>query len=133
MILALSIAGIVFAIVPAMMFLANLPRFELGEETIDESKQRQGVAVPVPARDESASIRGCLNAALDSRLVEVEVVVLDDDSSDGTDVIIKQMAAEDLTERDEGWNPLISSNRRRISTAISFIVSMYFRLEAVIQ
>ncbi len=70
-----------------------------------------GVSVLVPARDEEANIAACLGAALASRHVDLEVVVLDDGSTDGTAAIVRAFASQDARLRYEvapslppGWN-----------------------------
>jgi glycosyltransferase involved in cell wall biosynthesis len=112
MILALSIAGIVIAIVPAATFLINLPRFACDASASDRRKpQSTSVSILIPARNEAEGIERSIRAALASRDVEVEVLVLDDDSSDGTGDIVNRLAAEDARVRclrgdplPDGWN-----------------------------
>lgn len=57
------------------------------------------VAILVPARNEAANIPGCLDAALAQRSVPVEVVVIDDGSTDGTAAIVRAAAARDARVR----------------------------------
>jgi hypothetical protein len=112
MILALSIAGIVIATLPAITFLSNLSLFSLSDRgNQSESTSKQCVSVLIPARDEADSIGASVEAALASQHVTVEVVVLDDDSSDGTAEIVRQLEISDSRVRyarggplPEGWN-----------------------------
>ncbi len=115
MILALSIAGIAIAIVPAGMFLANLSLFgepepnapasglegadvasprpaaiAVGSEERPIADSTQSVSVLIPARDEAGGIANSIEAALASRHVDIEVVVLDDHSTDDTAEIVKR-------------------------------------------
>ncbi|NOG72113.1 glycosyltransferase family 2 protein [Roseicella sp. DB1501] len=53
------------------------------------------VSILIPARDEAANIEACLDAALASRGVAIEVVVMDDGSTDGTPEIVRRRAAAD--------------------------------------
>ena len=53
------------------------------------------VSILIPARDEAANIEACVTAALASRGVAVEVVVMDDGSTDGTPQIVARLAAAD--------------------------------------
>ncbi len=53
------------------------------------------VSVLIPARDEAANIAACVNAALASRDVAVEVLVMDDGSTDATAEIVRALAAAD--------------------------------------
>ncbi|MCK8785458.1 glycosyltransferase family 2 protein [Roseomonas sp. NAR14] len=50
------------------------------------------VSILIPARDEAARIGPCLAAALASRGVAVEVLVMDDGSTDGTGEVVRRLA-----------------------------------------
>jgi len=101
MILALSIVGIMIAVVPAFLFLKNLPLFSnldgcsAAQTQLTERQTRSSVSVLIPARDEADSILQSIEAAIASEHVDVEVIVLDDHSTDGTAEIVKQLAALD--------------------------------------
>jgi cellulose synthase/poly-beta-1,6-N-acetylglucosamine synthase-like glycosyltransferase len=69
------------------------------------------VSVLIPARDEEHSIRAAVEAVLASRGVELELIVLDDGSTDRTAEIVQEIAEKDLRVRletapslPEGWN-----------------------------
>ena len=53
------------------------------------------VAILIPARNEEATIRDCVEAALASTDVDVEVIVLDDGSTDATAEIVRKIAESD--------------------------------------
>jgi hypothetical protein len=53
------------------------------------------VSILVPARNEAANIEACLRAALGSRGVPCEIIVMDDGSEDGTGAIVERLAAHD--------------------------------------
>ncbi|HVM14560.1 MAG TPA: glycosyltransferase family 2 protein [Egibacteraceae bacterium] len=53
------------------------------------------VSVLIPARDEGRSIAACIEAVLQSRGVVLEVIVLDDGSSDDTAAVVEKVAAAD--------------------------------------
>lgn len=55
----------------------------------------EGVSVLIPARNEESSIAACVNAALRSEGVELEVIVFDDHSEDRTAAIVREIACED--------------------------------------
>ncbi len=62
-----------------------------------------GVSVLIPARDEAGNIEAAVRAALDAgEGVRVEVVVLDDHSTDGTAEIVQRLAEGDARVRYEG-------------------------------
>jgi len=64
------------------------------------------VSVLIPARDEEASIRSCLQAVLAQDHPRLEVIVLDDRSSDGTAAIVDEIAARDGRVRRIAGSPL---------------------------
>lgn len=53
------------------------------------------VSVLIPARNEEASIAACVESVLASSGVEVEVIVLDDHSTDRTAAVVGEIAAKD--------------------------------------
>jgi hypothetical protein len=57
------------------------------------------VSILVPARNEAANIEGCIAAALASSGCEVEVVVMDDGSTDATAALVQAVAARDARVR----------------------------------
>jgi len=69
------------------------------------------VSVLIPARNEEASIAACVEAVLASQGVELEVIVLDDHSTDRTAEVVREIAAKDgrvrlvpAPELPAGWN-----------------------------
>jgi cellulose synthase/poly-beta-1,6-N-acetylglucosamine synthase-like glycosyltransferase len=83
--LALSLLPIIFGIIN----LRRMPRLR----GVPAPGTR--VSVLIPARNEAANIAGCLDAALASIGCEVEVVVMDDGSTDATASIVQAYAARD--------------------------------------
>jgi hypothetical protein len=97
----------VCALVPAVLFVVNLRRYRapMGEAA------GARVAVLIPARDEERNIAACVESVLASVDVAVEVLVLDDASTDRTRAIVEAMAARDARVRvvstqalPAGWN-----------------------------
>ncbi len=64
------------------------------------------VSVLIPARNEEAGIAACVEAVLASRGVELDVIVLDDDSTDRTAAIVCGVAAKEARLRLESAPPL---------------------------
>lgn len=105
--LALLLAGLA-----ALMFAANLPQFlrwRGGE--LSPTEEEPSISVLIPARNEAVGITRTVNAVLSNTGVIFEVVVLDDDSTDGTGDLVRQIAAQDPRVRllegvplPEGWN-----------------------------
>jgi hypothetical protein len=74
------------------------------------SRTRPRVSVVVAARDERKSVRASLASLLAQRLVELDVVAVDDRSADGTGAILAELAAADprllslhVTALPDGW------------------------------
>ncbi len=92
----LAITTLALASIPAIMALVNLTFYRPPRSVPGE---RSPVSVLIPARDEEASIEACVEAALASEGVELEVVVLDDHSRDATPEIVRALAERDSRVR----------------------------------
>jgi len=112
MILAASIVGFLLAFLPLWMFWNNVPLFAMHppRHGIDAG-ELPPVSALIPARNEEASIAASVAAALASQNVELEVVVLDDHSTDRTAEIVQTLAQSDSRVRcltseplPAGWN-----------------------------
>jgi hypothetical protein len=95
------------AAVPAVMTFVNLGC--LRTPPLPGTPAR--VAVLIPARNEAAGIGACVDAALASLGVDIEVIVLDDASTDATAEIVARRMATDTRLRlatapalPPGWN-----------------------------
>ncbi len=100
--LALAIVALVFAVMTALLFLANLRLYR----PAPPASNVRAVSVLIPARNEERSIGPAVEAALASRGVEVEVIVLDDHSKDGTAGVVRASASRDDRVRLEQAPPL---------------------------
>ncbi|MBP1804904.1 glycosyltransferase family 2 protein [Rubellimicrobium aerolatum] len=96
MMLELAILSLLLAGLYAGMTFANLRAYRPPPASRGGLRQ---VSVLIPARDEEANIRPLLETVLASKDVELEVVVLDDDSSDGTAEAVRRFAAADSRVR----------------------------------
>jgi glycosyltransferase involved in cell wall biosynthesis len=103
--IALALTCLAFAVVPAVVYLRNL---RLYRPSPAPAADRPGVSVLIPARNEEASIGPAVRAALASSGVELEVVVLDDQSEDGTRAAVEALARIDPRVRVESSAPLPS-------------------------
>lgn len=90
---ALAIACLVLAALPLVLILLNLPLYRVPAEGPDRAPPR--VSVLIPARDEAHNIGAALESVLADPNPALEVIVLDDDSSDDTAAIVTAMAARD--------------------------------------
>jgi hypothetical protein len=95
--------ALALAMFPAMMGVANLFLVRPPRGTPPAGSL---VSILIPARNEAANIATCLDAALASRGVAVEVVVMDDGSTDDTAALVAAYAARDLRVRLETAPPL---------------------------
>ncbi len=101
----LAVAALPFALLPALLFLRNAPQFRVPPE-VPRGALRPRISLLIPARDEERSIGPALEAALASTGVELEVVVLDDGSTDRTAQIVRTIADRDPRVRLEIAPPL---------------------------
>lgn len=100
-----ALAALACATLPAGLTLANLRAFRRAPQP-REAGPWPRVSVLVPARNEAAVIERLARDVLASRHVEVELVILDDDSTDGTAAIVERLAAEDARVRFVRGGPL---------------------------
>lgn len=104
----LAAVALALALVPALTFFRNLRLYRPPPQA--PHGPVPAISVLVPARNEERSIRAAVEAALASRGVEIEVVVLDDHSQDATAEMVAGLAASDPRVRllsapplREGW------------------------------
>ena len=91
------VASVVAAAVPAVMVAVNLRRYQpLG---LPVSRNLGKVSVLIPARNEEGNIRPALESILQCEGLEFEVIVWDDESSDGTAAVVNSVASQDLRVR----------------------------------
>lgn len=102
--------SLVFAALPVMMLLGNKSVFAKATKPRDEDNETPKVSLLIPARDEAGGIEACIRAALASEQVDLEIVVLDDHSTDDTAAIVRRLSHEDSRVRlaqsaslPEGW------------------------------
>lgn len=97
-----------WGLIAALRTRAGVPT--LGQPPAPEPQSWPRVSVIVPARDEAAVIEAAVRSRLADDYVDLELIVVDDRSTDGTADIIDRIAAEDarvrplhLTEIPDGW------------------------------
>jgi len=107
--IGLAAASLVLAAIPALVFLSNAARYQT-PELPSGGGDFPRVSVLIPARNEEEGIGRAVEAALASKNVDLEVVVLDDHSEDGTAKVVQAIARLDPRVRlesaptlPEGW------------------------------
>ena len=88
----IAAASCLLALVPAVLFLRNL---SLYAPLPQSDRNRAKCSVLIPARNEEANIALALRSVLQSDDVDLEVIVLDDDSTDRTAEIVREIADTD--------------------------------------
>lgn len=106
---AISVFAFLMAALPAIMFFRNL--FLYREPPSGSRSIQQKISVLIPARNEEAAITDAVESVLRSRGIELEIVVMDDASTDRTAEIVRSLAARDSRVRLQeapklppGWN-----------------------------
>jgi hypothetical protein len=90
------LAVLMLAAIPAGLFLVNLAFYRrLPAAPSAPAGARPGVSVLIPARNEEHNLRATLEAVLASTGIDLEVIVLDDHSTDGTAAIVRNLAGRD--------------------------------------
>ncbi len=96
-------AGCLLALIPAALFLRNL---RLYAPLPPSDAPHPPCSVLIPARNEETNIVGALESILQNQNAGMEVIVLDDDSTDRTAEIVRQFAQTDRRVRLETAPPL---------------------------
>jgi hypothetical protein len=99
----IAVASCVLAVIPAALFLRNLVLYR----TLPwPGGKRERCSVLIPARNEETNIADALRSVLQSEGVDLEVIVLDDSSTDRTAEIVRGFVAADARVRLESALPL---------------------------
>lgn len=91
--LLLADIALVCSSLPAVLFLVNLRRYRPPPQAWTASSSE--VAVLIPARDEERNIGACVRHVLANTHVHLQVLVLDDASTDRTAEIVEELATAD--------------------------------------
>lgn len=102
--LILAIGSLIAAGVPALLFFRNLRSFQ--PPPAETRGRRWAVSVLIPARNEEHSIGRALESVLANDRVDLDVIVLDDGSTDATARIVAEVASRDPRVRLETSPPL---------------------------
>lgn len=102
----IALIALLLAAIPAGLFLVNLFFYRRIKPLGTPLPYTHGVSVLIPARNEEANIEATLLSVLANREVQLEVVVLDDHSTDRTAEIVSRLAANNARVRLESAPPL---------------------------
>lgn len=92
--LTLAIVCFVSALIPGVLLLLNLTRYCLAPQVISD-RPIDRISVLIPARNEEENIAECVKSVLRSTGVDIEVLVLDDQSTDRTAEIVQAIAQDE--------------------------------------
>jgi len=105
MIFWLSIASCALAAFPALLFLRNLALYR--PPPLPPRRRSPGsISVLIPARDEEVHIAQAVRSVLQDDAPDLEIIVLDDASTDRTVEIVREIASIDPRVRVESAPPL---------------------------
>ncbi len=90
----LVIMALLLAAIPAVLVTANLPLFREPGPGVSDGPARE-LSVLIPARNEADHIRAAAQSVLANQDVTLELIILDDQSTDATADIVLALAAED--------------------------------------
>ncbi|MCA9203485.1 MAG: glycosyltransferase [Planctomycetales bacterium] len=102
----LAVACLLFAVVPLALIIRNLRLYQGPPKDASQVSSGNLVSILIPARNEERGIAAAVEAALASEGVTVEVVVLDDHSTDRTARIVSALADDDERVRVHESPPL---------------------------
>ncbi|MFO0851171.1 MAG: glycosyltransferase [Gemmataceae bacterium] len=103
---ALSLVALGLAAFPALLYRRNARLFRPPPAVGDTPVSPPRVSVLIPARNEEGSIRAAVESGVASTRVALEVIVLDDHSTDRTAELVELIAAKDSRVRVESAPPL---------------------------
>ena len=104
------VAALPWLAVPLMLMWRMRGSPKLRDELVPRASESPLVSVVIPARNEARNIALCMQSVLRSHYPSVEVVVVDDRSTDGTGIIAREVSRNDRRARvidapplPEGW------------------------------
>lgn len=89
------VAALPWAIIPLAVAWRARDSRELADESPDAPPDAPAVSVIIPARDEARNIGRCVRSVLSSTYPRLELIVVDDHSSDGTASVAREAASGD--------------------------------------
>ena len=97
--------------IPLLVYWGNVRQYFPPPEPSQNRDPIPQISVLIPARNEANGIAACVHCVLSSQAVQLEVIVMDDQSSDATGQIVRQLSSNDQRVRlitgtgpPTGWN-----------------------------
>ena len=107
----ISIIGLAMVAVPTTIALVNIGRLHRTPRSEDSRESDVLVTCCIPARNEEQNLEACIKSLLAGGHDRLEILVYDDESTDGTSEILARLAAKDDRIRPvethtlpAGWN-----------------------------
>jgi chlorobactene glucosyltransferase len=100
------LASLPWIVAPVVTVLRMRESCSLDDESPDPPEPAPTVSVIIPARNEALNIERCVRSVLSTSYPDVEVIVVDDDSDDGSGEIVRRIGAEDPRLRVTHTEPL---------------------------
>ena len=97
--LNIALAALPWFLVPVFILLRGRTTTSLGEYSAEIPADAPLVSVIIPARNEARNIEACVRSILAGGWKNIEVIVIDDHSSDGTGEIARKVALSDARVR----------------------------------
>jgi len=103
-----EIASLPWIVAPIVTALRVHNSTSIDDESADPPAQPPRVSVVIPARNEARNIEGCIHSVLTATYPNLEVIVVDDHSTDGTGEMARAMSSEEVRVINnpplpEGW------------------------------
>lgn len=90
-----GIASIPWIVMPVLTAIRGQDSTSLDGESAEPPAQPPLVSIVVPARNEAGNIERCVRSILSSSYPHIEVIIVDDHSTDGTGDLARAIATED--------------------------------------
>ena len=102
----ISIISLAMVAVPSTIAFINMRRMHRAPRRSDAERGEELVTCCIPARNEEGNLEACILSLLSGDHEAIEILVYDDESTDGTSEILARMMADDPRIRSVPTRPL---------------------------